>query len=133
MLGAGLTELRGSKYENVRRNYASTMWKWTQEMVDSAPWEAHYWASFLEDFPGDRAMQGEARTLARKLKSDPKVDLALDAEKAIKDFSTKYFEVSFYKEDQKPNPRRSAEAERLAKKFSEIPHGDLIKLLGGKS
>jgi hypothetical protein len=44
--------------------------------------------------------------------------------------------VSFkfiFQEDAKPNEARQRDADRLAEKYSDLPVGELIKKLGGKS
>lgn len=70
--------------------------------------------------------------MAKRLAGDPRVQLAKQAETAIVDLAKKHFGV-FYKEDQKPNPNRSADAEKAAERFSSIPHGEIIRLLGEQS
>jgi len=101
-------------------------------MVGKRPWEAHYWASFLEEFPGPRSIRGDAGTLASQLGNNPKVELAIRAEKAILDFAGDYFRV-YYKEDQKPNEDRKEDAEELAEKFEGVPHSEILRRLGDPS
>jgi len=132
VLGAGLANYDGDDAEKMRSDYAKTMWDWTLAMVGKRPWEAHYWATFLSEFPGPRSIQGDAGTLADQLENNPKVELARDAEEAILDFADDYFHV-YYKEDQKPNPDRKEDAEELAEKFKGVPHAEILRRLGDPS
>jgi hypothetical protein len=133
VLGEALRSGRGEPIEKLRLEYARTVLSWTQDLAGAEPWEAHSWATFLKDFPGDRTIQTEAETLASKLASDPRVGLAQDADRAIQRFTSDYFDLGDYKVDQQANPTRSADADALAEKYSDIPHGDLIRQLGGSS
>ena len=132
VLGAGLERYRGDNAEGMRREYVETMLEWAKKRVESEPWEAHYWADYLEDFPGPRALQYDADRLRRELDADPRVVAARKAERDILDFADDYFHV-FYKKDGKPNAKRKEEAQRLAEKYPDIPHGKILRLLGNPS
>lgn|GEM_PF-1485269 len=129
MLGAGLEDYKGEGSEKMKKTYAKKMWALTQDQVESQPWEAHYWASYLKDFLGPQHIKTAAATLMQRLESDPKVQQALEAEKDIRKLADTYFRV-FYTVDQKPNESRTKDAERMSEKYPDIPHSELVKRLG---
>ena len=132
--GETLKQLKGDDRTADRRRYARTMWAWTQEMRAGQPWEAASWARFLADFEEDPRIQSQAKELAGELKDDERVQLATKADKAIDGFCKKHFNRSIStEEDKKPDPAREAEAERLADKFGDLPHAELLRLLGKPS
>lgn len=133
VLGEALKYKKTAKLARIQSQYATAMWTMTQSMQIDTPWEAHYWASFLADFPNSRSQQNEAHSLARKLATNEKVKAAIKAEAAINKFGKKYFLDVHYKADQKPNDSRKKDADRIAQDFLTIPHGTLIQRLGQKS
>lgn len=132
VLGAGLERYRDGDARLMREQFARAAWEWTSANVASRPWEAHYWADYLEDFPGPGEIQADAMRLARDLKDAPKVRAARRAERDIRRFAEEYFDV-FYKVDKKANPDRRREADRLADRYPGIPHGELLRRLGDSS
>ena len=127
--------LEGAEHETalaLRQGYMLTMLEMAGDMVEAEPWEAAYWAKYLESFPsGNQVLTERASQLRQQVESDPRVGLAQQAERAIEQHAGSFFEV-FYTEDKKENPARKAAAEKAAEPFSSIPHGELILLLGEK-
>ncbi len=132
VLGAGLERYREDGDEQMRRDYARTLLLWAQEKVAEEPWEAYYFADYLKAFPAPAEFQGDAVRLARDLEADPKVQLALKAERELRKFGRKHFDV-FYTEDKKPNAERKQDAERLAPQFEGTPYAELFRRLGDPS
>jgi hypothetical protein len=132
VFGAGLQSLNHSDADRLRRAYSLTMWEFTQKKIETEPWEAHYWADFLKDFKTDSGVQEQALRLERELRTNPLVDLTKKAERDLLRFGDSHFQI-FYTEDRKENPNRSRDAQRLSDTYSEIPYGELFRLLGDKS
>jgi hypothetical protein len=129
VLAAGLERYDDDDASKLRRTFSRTLWAWTQEQVESAPWEAYYWAGYLQGFEGVPTIQKEASALAKALSEHPRVIQALNAEKDMHRLGSEYFGV-FYKEDKKPNSDRKRDAETLANKYPDVPHADLLRMLG---
>jgi hypothetical protein len=58
------------------------------------------------------------------------VKLAIEADQAIRELGSKFYEDVYYKEDRKINKSLLKAAEKVGKRFVEIPHGEIIYLLG---
>ena len=127
--------LKGTRVRNLddhKRDYARTMWKWTGDLQKDEPWEAAYWAEFLADFDGDSEVSSDAKSLSSELEDNPQVDLAADAQKALDHFNKKHFNKPIDQAaGKRPVPARQAEADKLADKFGELPHAELLRKLGG--
>lgn len=114
-----------------RNAYAQAMLAWITEMAEQEPWEAALLADFLSTFPatGDTAMKSKA--LAADLKRNPRVVQAAEAEKAILSFTRKHFkEFGGPAQGKLTDPKREAEAVKIATKFEGLPHAEIITKLG---
>ncbi|MBK1791974.1 hypothetical protein JIN82_12505 [Persicirhabdus sediminis] len=134
VLGEAFMANRSSTEKSDRDRYSKVMWEWTQEMVDDQPWEAYGWAEFLADFDGDSQVKSDAKSLASKLAGNGKVQQAQLAEKDIFRFVTKHYN-KFMKLDEhkKANPSREAEGQKLADKYSGLPHAELLEKLAARN
>ncbi len=130
VLGHALKDPDNRKWQSFRDDYLAAMLPHVQALQESEPWEAYYWAMFLNDFEGSMKSSYQFHDIAETLAKDPRVKTALKAEEAILEFASDFYKGVFYKDDKKPNPERKEAAEKLAEEFSDIPHGEIIKLLG---
>ena len=134
VLGEALKNSKSDELARERQSYAQTMSTWMDEMVETEPWEAAYWAAFLEDFPGPSRVVNHAKSLSAELKSNPQVLQAADAQKDIDKFVDKHFNKQIdVKDDQIPDPSREDEANKLAEKYPDLPHAEILTLLGESS
>lgn len=124
--GESLSRYKGSDKELLKLDYLATLETLVNQLAENEPWEAYWLTSFLKE---SKWLDGDIEDKHNELEKDERVQLAQEAEKDITVFARKHYNV-FYKQDQKPNAARLKEAEKLAKKYEELPHGSLIQRLG---
>lgn len=134
VLGEALKTNQDKGLEAERFIFAETMSTWMDEMIETEAWEAAYWADFLTDFPGQSSVALHASSLGKKLKTDPKVMQAINADKDIGNFTKKHFNryISL-SEGKQPDSAREEEAESLSKKYPNLPHAEILSKLGKPS
>ena len=131
VLGEALNRNKDRDLEKLKSDYAATMWTWTKELETNQPWEAAYWAEFLAEFKANSTVQRDAEKLYSQLKSNPKVELAHNADLAIEKFRNKYYNRFMdQKAGKQPAPAREAKANKIAEEFEGLPHAKIIQMLG---
>ena len=128
VMGEGLADYVGNSHQKLKRSYADCVFTYMDEIKDEEPWEAFYLAQFLSEFPVDRKDQLKAKKIADTLSKSEQVKLAIEADQAIWELGSKFYEDVYYKEDRKINKSLLKAAEKLGKRFVEIPHGEIILL-----
>ena len=129
VLGASLERKQSSDYAEMRVAFAQTMLDWAKEYQNKTPWEAYYWATYLQEFPSNKTLESNARSLVGTLSVNPRAQSGLEAEKELFEFSGDYLKVG-YKADQIADTQRKRSAERLVREYNYLPHGELFKRLG---
>ncbi len=125
--------LTGDTLAEHRGEYLTRLEKLALSLEDSAPWESHYLASFGSKFK-EEATSTRLTEKASQLGSNPRVLLAQQAENDIKKLrDTFYSKFTYVSGDTEDLPKRTQLGNQLAAKYTDLPHGEILKLLGEKS
>jgi hypothetical protein len=138
LIAEGMAEVYGKMLKNskaksldpLRGEFAKSRFALVKGRQERKPLDAWRWAEFLAKFPGDPATQREAAELAAALAKKPEVAKAIAAEKAIGEFTEKYFADGDTKGDVNPDASRLKDAEKTAAEFEGLPQAELLKRMG---
>lgn len=124
--------LANKSLEPYKKHYLSALKVVTDRLKEEEPWESYYLAKLGSQID-ERYEKGYFDKMATKLASNPKVELALKAEKDIEKLcSMFYLKFTYHSGDRDDISKRTEKGAELAKPYAEIPHGELLKRLGQK-
>lgn len=105
-----------------------------EELSKSEPWEAYTLADLGVRLTEETTEKSDFAQALNALSEMPEVIQALEAEsKILKLCEEFYLKFSYGNGDRKPNQQRSDRAKEYARGFEDIPHGEILQLLGEKS
>ena len=128
----GKAILANKSFDSYRQYYLPSLKEMVERLREDTPWESYHLAALGEELD-ERYEKGYFAKQVSKLENDPKVDLALKAEKDIEKLcSMFYLKFTYHSGDRDDNAKRTETGEKLSEAYSEIPHGELLRRLGVK-
>lgn len=121
-----------SSFDFHKKLYLPSLQDLVENLKGEAPWESYHLADLGAQLD-ERFDKGYFGKIAAKLAKNPKVELALQAEKDIEKLCSMFYEkYTYHSGDRDDKPKRTEKGEELAAPYAEIPHGKLLKGLGQK-